>query len=404
MIEKFIRQEYIDKLLEYRWSPLIKVLTGMRRSGKTEILKQFLEYIKKQYKIKNNQILYINMEYIDFDNIKNYQDLSKHINDNIWEDNLKLLIIDEIQEISWREKYINNLLAKYGSNIQIYISGSNSNLLSSDLATYITGRYIQIYIYPLSMSEYTSSINKKLDKNSLDAYMQNGWLPGTLFFGDNYENINSYNRSVLDSITLKDMVRYYNLRNLSFFEDLIKFIFVNIGNVFSAKSISDYLKSQKIKANVETIMDYLSYCVHSNILHQVKTSDIQSKKTFDIYNKYYVNDLWLRNGLVSWNFARDIWWWLENLIYLELIKSCYNVYIWRIWGFEIDFIASKNNKTIYIQACYKFEWQKTLDREYRGLQMISDNWPKYIVTYEEQNLWVIDGINSICVTDIYDIL
>ena len=259
MIEKFIRQEYIDKLLEYRWSPLIKVLTGMRRSGKTEILKQFLEYIKKQYKIKNNQILYINMEYIDFDNIKNYQDLSKHINDNIWEDNLKLLIIDEIQEISWREKYINNLLAKYGSNIQIYISGSNSNLLSSDLATYITGRYIQIYIYPLSMSEYTSSINKKLDKNSLDAYMQNGWLPGTLFFGDNYENINSYNRSVLDSITLKDMVRYYNLRNLSFFEDLIKFIFVNIGNVFSAKSISDYLKSQKIKANVETIMDYLRW-------------------------------------------------------------------------------------------------------------------------------------------------
>ena len=395
-LQKIInRSFYTDKLIKYIWSPVIKVLVWQRRVGKSYILKSMVKYLVKNQIIPKDNIFYINKELIEYDNICDYQDLNNEFEKfvkNIWH-NRFVIAIDEIQVIKNWEKFINSCLSKYWDRAEIYITWSNSFLLSSELSTYISGRYISIFVLPLSFDEFCQFSSKENNKNTFFEYLKYWWMPWIFQMNRSDETIFNYLKSIYNTILLKDIISHFNIKNLDFFDELYKYTLTNIGNIFSAKNISDYLKSQKLTTSIDTVLNYLWYGQNAFIIHKVKTVDTKSKKYFEIYNKYYSNDLWIRNSITGYILSRDIWLLLENYIYILLSKHWFDIYIWRLTNNqEIDFIASKNGKTIYIQVSTTIMDPNTLDREYRPLEQITDNWPKYVVTLDDQNFGIKEGI------------
>lgn len=407
--EKIIERPFYNNLLKkYLDSNVIKVITWMRRVWKSYLLKNLIQDIIKSEFTTQNNIFYINKEDLEFDYIRDYNDLYtefKKFLKNLSEDKKIFIWIDEIQEISWWEKFINSILSTYQKKVEIFITWSNSNMLSSELSTLITWRYIEIEVYPLSYSEYSVFSQKNKSKELFLEYLKNWWLPWV--FGVNRDDkiIFEYLKWIYSTILLKDIVASFWLRNIDFFENLYKYIFANVWNIFSAKSISDYLKSQKVKISPETVLNYLDYWLKVYMLDLVKSVDPDTKKYFEIYNKYYVWDLWLRNSLVWFDLKRDIWKLLENYVFLELKRNSYNVKIWRLGnGKEIDFIAEKNWFTKYFQVCYLLGWEETILREYSPLEEVNDNWEKYVISFDDIDFWVSKWIKHIKVFDLELIL
>lgn len=402
--EKIIeRENYINKIYSYINSPLIKVIIWQRRVWKSSILKSIIQKLYKENTIKKENIFYINKELFDFDHVKNYEDLKKEfwifLNKTVkW----KIFVwIDEIQEIKNWEKFINWLLAKYNENIEIFITWSNSFLLSWELATYITWRYIEIQIYPLSFKEFCIFKKSEETKENFLEYLKYWWLPAIFRIEYSPEIIFSYLQSVYNTIILKDIVQYHKIKNINFFKDLYKFTLSNIWNIISWKSIKDYLKSQNISIWNETVLNFLNYAENTFLLNKVYSVNPDTKKFFEIYNKYYVWDLWLRNSLIWFDFKRDIWKLLENYVFLELKRNWYNLQIWRLKSWkEIDFIADKNWIKKYFQVCYLLGWEETIIREYSSLEEINDNWEKYIVSFDDINFWVSNWIKHINIMEL----
>lgn len=377
------REVYLNKIKNYVDLDLVKVITGIRRSGKTYFMQQIIAYLRDEKGIKKENIIYIDKESLEFDFLNDYKDLDDYIKSKIkWIQGKKYLFIDEIQDILSWEKVIRNYLKD--DNFDIYITWSNSNLLSSELSTYLTWRYIEFHIYPLSFSEFLDFRweNKQDNKSEFDNYIKFWWLPAIHKMNFEEEIIYSYISWVFHSILFKDIVSRYSVRNSSLLLDIFKFLSDNIWNIVSSKKISDYLKNEKINISVDTLREYLWYFQNTFLLDKVQRYDLKWKKLLDLYEKYYIGDLWFRNYLL-WYKIWDISQLLENIVYLELKIRWYEITIWKISDLEVDFIAKKDWKIEYYQVTYLLLNDSTIKREFWVFENIADNYPKYVLSMDE---------------------
>jgi len=391
------RPYYLNRIKKMISLPMVKVITWHRRVWKSSLLIQTLQYLVNEKWYKQDDIFYMNKEYPDFDDIATNKELTPILINFIEKSSSsKVIAIDEIQEIENREKSINGILSKY-EWIQIFITGSNSHLLSGDLATLLAWRYVEIPVYPLTYDE-AKNISKNSDLSFLN-YIHFWGLP-EIYFQTDEDVKKMYLQSVYNTVVMKDIHARYMIKNQDFFENLYKYIFKSVWNIFSAKNISDYLKSQKISISVNSVLEYLKYWEQSFIINKVKSQDIKTKKIFSIYNKYYVWDLWIRNCIVWYDFSDDIWGILENYVYLILKKYWYSISIGRISNKEIDFIAEKSGEIKYFQVATSIMDDTTREREYSALESIQDNRWKYVVSMDMVNFWTRNWIKHILVQDL----
>ena len=389
------RNLYLEEIKKYMNKPLIKVITGMRRSGKSMILKLIQEELKNDG-IDEKNIIYINFESLVFMDIKNFETLYKYIIEKT--DNISgkiYILLDEIQEVKGWEKAINSFLVDL--DVDIYITGSNANLLSSELATYIAGRYVEIKIYPLSFQEYIDFVSENNKENSLSLdkyfsqYMNFGGLPGIHIFNYNKEEIYQYLVDVYNSILLRDVIARNNIRDIELLERVVLYIMDNIGNTFSAKSISDFLKNQGRKLSVETIYNYLKALENAFIISKVQRYDIKGKNILETQEKYYLSDLGFRHAKLGYQ-SNDISGYLENIVFLELLRRKYKVNIGKQDNKEIDFVANLRDENLYLQVTYLLASPETIEREFSPLKSIKDNYPKMVLSMDNLPESNIEGI------------
>lgn len=396
------RHIYINELQKWIDKPQVKIITGIRRSGKSTVLKLLKETLEKSG-ISATQIITLNFESFATEPLKNaaalYQYISEHINNN----QKHYILLDEIQEVDQWEKVVNSLLVDV--EVDIYLTGSNSHLLSSELATYLAGRYIEIPIYTLSYSEFLDFKaryvpKEKITDNTFVEYLRKGGFP--VVHTSNYDEESTYKvvRDIYASVILRDTIQRYKIRDIELLERVIRFAFDNIGNTFSGKNIADYFKSQYRKTDVNTIYNYLHALQKAFVLYRVSRYDIKGKEILKTQEKFFAGDVSLVYALMG-NRDRMISGILENLVFLELKRRNYQVYIGKLDSKEIDFVAEKRGQKIYIQVAYKLESDATVEREFNPLLAINDQYPKYVVTMDE--LWK-DSIKGVQHRHIRDFL
>jgi predicted AAA+ superfamily ATPase len=371
------RQIYIDHILRFLNKGMMIALTGQRRVGKSYVLRELADVIRDKYPSSN--IVYINKEKKKFDSIKNDSDLSAYIADKLPEDGDNYLLIDEVQDIVGFEKTLGSLNAD--EECQIIVTGSNAKMLSSELSTYLGGRYIEIHIQSLSYREFLRFHNLEDSTESLDKYLNFGGLPHLYRLGlDNEDMVWEYMHNIYNTIVLKDVVQREGLRNITLFENLMSFVSDNIGQFVSATSLSKYLKSQKVELTPLSTINYLKAAANAYIVNKVSRYDIHGKRLLETNDKYYFEDLGLRNLLVGGNRDKDIEKVMENAVYLHLKNLGYKVNIGSLPNGEIDFVAEKEGKTVYFQVAYLLTDSATQKREFGNLMKIQDNYPKYVVS------------------------
>jgi predicted AAA+ superfamily ATPase len=362
--------------------PVIKVITGMRRVGKSYLLKLIIETLDAQKSNGPDQILYINKESLDYDFIKDYKDMHNYVKASFKSvEGSKYLLVDEIQEIHNWEKAVSSLFSE--GDIDIFLTGSNAHLLSSEIATLISGRFVEFPVYTLSFEEFLlfRGKNKKDMHTEFPIYLKFGGLPAIHHFDFDEEVVYQYIGSLYNTILLKDVIKRNNVRNVHLLENITRYVFDNVGNIFSAKKISDYVKSQKMKVGTETIQNYISYILSTFALHKVARYDIKGKRILEIHEKYYLGDIGMRHALLGYK-AADISGVLENIVYLELKRRGYQIYIGKFGNRKIDFIAEKENRKMYIQVTYMLSSPETIEREFSALRSIKDNYPKYVISMD----------------------
>jgi len=378
MIENIDRPYYIKKITPFMGKSLIKVLTGQRRVGKSYLLMQIRDIILKEEPA--TRIIFINKEKHEFSMITNSDSLFVYLNSIVKGNEKVALFIDEIQDIDSFEIVLRDLATK--KNYDIYCTGSNANLLSGELATYLGGRYIEIKVYGLSYQEYLAFHKMKDSVAIFNDYLKFGGLPYLINLNYDPEIIFEYLNSIYNTILLRDVVARYSVRNVKFLENLILFLADNIGSIVSSKKISDYLKSQRLNISTQVVIDYLGYLESSFLINRVKRTGIEGKRVFEIGEKYFFEDTGIRNAITGYN-ANDIHKSLENTVCIHLKIAGYSVTVGTDGKKEIDFIAQKGGEKIYIQVAYMLTNQETIDREYGNLLDIKDNFPKYVLTMDE---------------------
>ncbi|MCK5475121.1 MAG: ATP-binding protein [Candidatus Pacebacteria bacterium] len=378
MIKQYIKRErYINKIKPFIDKDIIKVIVGQRRVGKSYLLFQIMDVIRKKHKSSN--IIYINKELNEFDKLKNYQDLLNYIKNNSKKDKKNYIFIDEIQDIDEFEKALRSL--KASGRYDIYCTGSNSNLLSGELATYLSGRYIEIQVFGLSYREFLVFHKLKNNQESLLKYIKYGGLPYLKHLKLEDAIVYDYLKNVYSTILYKDIVSRYKIRNPAFLENLVEYLAENTGSIVSAKKISDFLKSQKINISINIVLDYLSFLTNAFFVFKTDRFEIQGKKVFEINNKYYFEDIGLRHSVIGYK-QTDINKVLENLVFLHLRVLGYKVFVGKLGNKEIDFVCEKQGKKIYIQVAYLINEQNK-EREFGNLLEIKDNYPKFVVSMDE---------------------
>lgn len=393
------RKTYIDRLLEYKDSPVVKILSGIRRSGKSSILMMFKEELIRQ------EISEKNIIYIDFESLKNYK-LRNYL--ALYEEILKLsenaeknqkiyVFLDELQNVENWEQAIASLMKDL--NCDIYITGSNSKLLSSEFATHIAGRYVEIKVYPLSFKEFidfykNQNTQSKTNRELFFEYIKFGGLPAIHFMNKNENLIWQYLNDVFNSVILKDVIERNKIKSSEKLISTINFLMENLGNIFSAKSISNFVKNQFKTFGNDLIYEFLYALESAFIIHKVKRFDIKGKETLETLEKYYVADLGLRNSITGFR-QNDIGALLENVVFTELLSRNYKVCIGKKDNLEIDFIAEKNEEKIYIQVSYLLSSQETTEREFAPLKKINDNYEKIVLTLDETADFSDEGIKKI---------
>ncbi|MDD3685759.1 MAG: ATP-binding protein [Bacteroidales bacterium] len=377
MKKEFVRETYLDRIKPYIGLDVIKVLTGQRRVGKTVLLKQIAELILRDNKSAN--IIYINKELNEFKDVINSEDLYQYVKSRLSITQQNHVFIDEIQDVLGFETALRQLLAE---GIDLYCTGSNAKMLSGDLATYLSGRYIEFHVGSLSYSEFLQFHNLENTNDSLTNYIKYGGLPylNNLSFDD--EIIYNYLKSVYSTIILKDVVSRYSIRDIDFLDRLVEYLSDNIGCYLSSKRIRDFLKAQRISLSVNTVMNYLKYLENSFFISKVQRVDIVGKKRFEINDKYFFADLGLKHSIIPFN-GSQIGSIFENLVYNQLIYENYDVFIGKHSDREIDFVAQKGDKVKYIQVAYQLPNESVREREFGNLLKIEDNYEKIVVSADD---------------------
>ncbi len=379
------RPSYIDKIKPFIGKQIIKVLTGQRRVGKSYILLQLIDEIKLMHSDAN--IIYINIEYNEYESLRTHSVLYNYVSERLKENVQNFLLIDEVQEVESFELCLRSLLAE--SKCDIICSGSNAQMLSGELATTLSGRYIQIPIYSLSYPEFIEFHQLKDTNESLILYLKLGGMPYLIHIGLETDIVMEYLRNVNSTILLKDVVARENIRNVSFLENLTAYLADNTGNLLSAFNISKYLKSQHQQVPTQTILNYLRALTYAYYVHKVQRAEVKWLKIFEIGEKYYFEDTGLRNALRRFDFRSDVHKLMENVVYLHLLRNGYRVFVGINGNKEIDFMAEKDDERFYIQVAYLLVDEQTIQREFGNLMAIDDNYPKYVVTMDE----IIAGSN-----------
>lgn len=381
------RKGYIDRIKPFMQKSVAKVLTGQRRVGKSFLLYQLIEEILAEEPDAN--IIYINLEDFAFSSLQTAEDLHSYIISHSKEKAKNYIFIDEIQDIPGFEKVIRSLLLNEDNDI--YITGSNAKMFSGELATYLSGRYIEFKIYSLSYSEFLEFHGLTESETSYELYSRYGGLPYLLNLPLEDETVNEYLKSVYSTIVFRDVVSRYKLRNTLFLEKLIQFLSENIGNLFSAKNISDYLKSQHTTISVNQIQNYTEYLNNAFLIHRVERYDLIGKRVFEIGEKYYFENMGIRNIVIGYRIT-DKAKILENLVYNHLLYKGYDIKVGYYGDKEIDFIGEKNGEKLYIQVALKIDSDKTAEREFGNLLKIQDNYPKIVITEDTFNGNSYEGI------------
>ena len=380
------RDEYIKKIVPFIDKDVIKVLTGIRRSGKSVMLKLLMEELKNRG-INENQFIYINFENLKYRNLKNYERLYDFILNKV-DDKYKsyYIFLDEIQEVEEWEKCVNSLRVDEDFNFDIYITGSNAKLLSGELSTYLAGRYIEFVVYPFSFKEFFEIMkekNKEIDlKEAFQDYVKFGGMPFLHNLDYNFEASMQYLQDLYASIILKDITQRNNIRDTDLLERIINYVVMNIGNTFSATSISKFFKSENRKVATETILNYIKACEEAFLIYRVARNDLLGKKILNVNEKYYIADHGIREAIME-NNQKNINQVLENIVYFEMLRRGYNVKIGKVDNLEVDFVCKKNDETIYIQVSYLLASEDTKEREFSVLENIKDNYPKYVLSMDE---------------------
>ena len=389
------RKQYLDKLIALKDKQLIKVITGIRRCGKSTLFKLYQDYLLKNG-ISEEQIQTINFEDAINEDLQDYKKLYKHILENSLKDKKNYIFLDEIQNVPQFQKTVDSLYIK--DNFDIYITGSNAYLLSGELATLLSGRYIEIQMLPLSFKEYISYFEGNTNTQQLFAkYLENGSFPYILQIQNELNIKKDYLKAILDSILIKDVITRNKISNVDELHRVLRFMFDNIGNVCSIKKISDTMTSAGFKIVPKTVEKYIASLVESFVLYPVSRYDIKGKQYLQSGKKYYIADTGLRNTLLNKN--SDIGRLIENIVYLELIRRGYQVLIGKTNTTEVDFVANKDNETVYFQVAQTILAEDTLNRELKPLQNIKDNYPKYLLTLDYLPQTDYNGIKQVNIID-----
>ena len=384
------RNIYLDKIVPYIDHPLIKILTGQRRVGKSCILKS-VEQLLRQRLPQENYII-INLEDYAFAHINNADDLHQEIISKFSENQKNYIFIDEIQEIENFDKVLRSLAIR--NDIDIYVTGSNSAMLSAEMASRLAGRSVEIKIHPLSYPEFLEFHNLPDSDNAIDLYIRYGGLPYLRNLPQN-DTWQEYLVNITDAIVYRDVVTRHSLRNNDFLQRLISFHADNIGRIFTAKKIADYLKSQKTKTSVSSVLEYTDRLCEAFIINKVHRWDIMGKKLFEIGEKYYFEDIGIRNAIIGYR-PGDIGQLIENLVYNKLISDDFSVSVGVLLkDKEIDFIAEKGGERKYIQVALRVDDKSTAEREFGNLRDIPDNYEKLIVTLRDSAPNSLNGIKMI---------
>lgn len=384
------RPEYLNKAMRYLDKNLIKVFTGQRRIGKSYLMLQVIDEIKLADPEAN--IIFIDKELYEYEFIKTADHLVSYVNEKLETDKSNYLFIDEVQEIADFEKALRSYLNQGVADI--WCTGSNAQILSGELADRLSGRYIEIRIYGLNYVEFLKFHNKKDNADSLNLYMKYGGLPNLINLPLNDDVVFDYLKVINATVLLKDIVKKHNIRNVAMLENLIKFLADNTGSLFSAASISKFLKSQGEKLSPSIISNYLSYITDSYYLIKVPRSDIQGKKIFESNEKYYFEDMGLRNAWIGYQ-PMHIHKLIENVVLKHLVQQGFEVTVGSVGDREVDFIADKAGDRLYIQCAYLLTDESTREREFGNLLKIKDNYPKMVVSMDEPAGGNIQGIEHL---------
>lgn len=390
------RSDYTERIERAFGKGVIVALTGQRRVGKSCIMAQVMRHIGS---LPQANVVYLNKEKNEFDDIRDYNDLLGFVNGRLSKDKDNYLFIDEIQDIDGFERALRSLQAD--DACQIMVTGSNAKMLSSELTTYLSGRHIDYHIHSLGYEEFLLFHKMPDGYEALTAYLQYGGLPHLGRIGlDDRELVDDYLESVYSTILLKDIVERGQIRNVSLLKTLVRFMADNIGKLFSATSIVNFLKGQRVDTSAKVILNYLDLLCDAYIINRVSRYDIHGKRIFELGDKYYFEDLGLRNHIVGGNRSADIEKVMENAVYLHLLRMGYKVYVGQLHKTEIDFVAEKSGSTVYVQVAYLLASQETINREFGNLKLIDDNHPKYVISLDRMMGDVnADGIRHIYLRD-----
>jgi len=388
------RDTYIERIKPFMRTPIVKVMTGHRRVGKSYILFQLINLINSEEKGAN--IIYINKEDIDFVGMLTYKDLYEYISEKLVEDRKNYIFVDEIQEIDDFKIAIRSLALD--DNNDIYITGSNSEMFSNDLANELGGRYVEFRIYSLSYLEFLSFHNLANNDDSLERYTHLGGLPYLIHLPLDEAVIMEYVNSVYSTIVLRDVVERKNIRNTAFLEQLIRFLANNTGSLFSSKSISDFLKSQRINISPNQVSEYANSLAEAFVVHRIGRYDIVGKRLFERGEKYFFENMGIRNAVAGYR-PQDRAKRLENLVCNHLLYCGYEVKVGALTAEEIDFVCTRGGETLYIQVAVELSLPATIEREFGNLLKIRDNYPKIVVSGERSFENSYEGIEHIYIRD-----
>ena len=390
------RKEYLKKLIAFRDKQLIKVVTGVRRCGKSTLLKMYQEWLREQG-VEASRIISINFEDIDYEELTDYRKLYDYLKEHLNPERMTYIFLDEIQNVADFPKVVDSLYIK--NNVDIYMTGSNAYMLSGEIATLISGRYVQIEMLPFSFKEYMESTGSMNDRGvKYTEYLENSSFPQTLELKGQPDEIRDYLEGLYNTIVVKDIVNRKKITDTMMLKSLLRFVFDNIGNPLSSKKIADTMTSAGRKIDVKTVEKYLEALTESYILYQAKRYNIKGKQYLKTLEKYYVVDVGLRFMLLG-SKQMDAGHILENVVYLELLRRGYDVYVGKINEFEVDFVAQNSRGTSYFQVALTVRDEKTLQRELRPLQSIRDHYPKMILTLDEDPETQYDGIRRVNARD-----
>ena len=393
------RPLYMDKIMTYVDTPFVKVLTGIRRSGKSTIMKMIMEKLENERHIPKGNIISMRFDSMEYEDMTAKQ-MFETIKAGLSDQGRTYLFLDEIQEISGWEKVVNSFLGEY--DVDIYVTGCNSRMMSSEIATYLTGRYVSFQIYPLSFEEYLAFRREvtvvKNPHQELADYVCLGGFPATHLRAYSQDEVYTIVRDIYNSTIFSDIVKRNQIRKVDQLERVVKYTFSNVGNTFSAKSISDYLKSEKRSIDNETVYSYLEKLEKAYILHRCSRYDLQGKEILKTQEKFYLADTSLRYSVLGYG-PDSVASSLENIVYLELCRRGYKVYIGKTADGEVDFVASRQGEKLYVQVTQEIHSERTEKQEYERLLEIKDNYPKYVLRTDEFVSGNYEGIKTMHIAD-----